>query len=213
MLKNYVFAVLCALLVVGSTHAGQKKSEFTGSYQNPYYKVRPQFHFYPAHDQARLKLDHIGPIGIGLELRQPAFTMHLISVEPGSPAAATGKLKPGQIIESINGKVLKDIDPRIILGNLITETAATDGVLKMMVKANAKATAEEVIVTIPVMGTYSENGPLSCDKSKKIVRRFADFLATAKPGYRSALFMLSTGEEKDLAVEPSTYSKSKERET
>jgi len=173
---------------------------FTGKFEDPYYKKRPQFHFYPAHDVARVKIDHIGPIGIGLELRQPAFTMHLISVEPGSPAAATGKLKPGQIIESINEKVLKDVDPRIILGNLITEAEAEDGILKMMVKADAKSKAEEVIVKIPVMGSYSITGPLKCEKSEKIIRNFADFLAKQPKGWGSALFLLSTGEEKDLNV-------------
>ena len=201
MRKTCVFGRLCGLVVLSAMMlTGVASAEFTGEYSDPYYKERPQFHFYPAHDMPRLTMDHIGPIGIGLELVQPAFTMHLVSVEPGSPAAATGKLKPGQIIESINGKVLKDIDPRIILGNLITEAEATDGILKMMVKADAKAEAEEVIVTIPVIGAYSDTWPLDCPKSDKIVRQFADFLATAKPGYGSALFLLSTGEEKDLDV-------------
>ena len=47
--------------------------------------------------------------------------MKIKNIEEGSPAAATGKLKPGQIIESINGQKLADIDPRIQLGNIITE--------------------------------------------------------------------------------------------
>jgi C-terminal processing protease CtpA/Prc len=38
------------------------------------------------------------PVGIGINLVQPAFQMQVKNVEPGSPAAATGKLKPGQII-------------------------------------------------------------------------------------------------------------------
>ena len=112
---------VCALLAAGVVCTGHAadKSALQGRFDNPYYKTWPLFHFYPAHDVARFKIDHIGPIGIGLELRQPAFTMHVISVEPGSPAAATGKLKPGQIIESINGKVLKDVDPRVILGIMV----------------------------------------------------------------------------------------------
>src|SRR5210317_1400731 len=132
MHRKSIRAVLVGIALLGMTHGAM--ASFEGEYKNPYYKERPWFHFYPAADVARYKIDHIGPIGIGLELRQPAFTMHLISVEPGSPAAATGKLKSGQIIESINGRVLKEVDPRVILGNLITEAEATDGILKMMVK-------------------------------------------------------------------------------
>jgi len=205
MIKRRWLSVVCVVVLVGL--AMNMAHAFVGSYEDPYYKERPIFHFYPAHDLARLKIDHIGPIGIGLELRQPAFTMHLISVEPDSPAAATGKLKPGQIIESINGKVLKDIDPRIILGNLITEAEAKDGVLKMMVKENADAKAEQVIVKIPVMGAYSKTWPLKCKKSDKIVREFADLLAKSPVGYGSALFLLSTGEEKDLDVVRKWFSK------
>ena len=39
---------------------------------------------------------------MGIDLIQPAFTMRISHIEKGSPAAATGKLKAGQIIESIN---------------------------------------------------------------------------------------------------------------
>jgi len=203
MSRNVSLTLICASLVAGlsATHAGAAdKGALSGAFDNPYYKDWPLFHFYPAHDVARFKIDHIGPIGIGLELRQPAFTMHLISVEPGSPAAATGKLKPGQIIESINGRALKDVDPRVILGNLITEAEAKDGILKMMVKDSAEAKAQEVIVKIPVLGAYSESWPMNCKKSDRIVREFADLLAKSPVGYGSALFLLSTGEEKDLDV-------------
>jgi len=55
-------------------------------------------------------------VGIGIELHQPAFVMKVKDVEKGSPAEATAKLKPGQIIESVNGHKLKDNDPRIRLG-------------------------------------------------------------------------------------------------
>lgn len=73
----------------------------------------------PAEDKAVTHLTHVGPVGISLDLRQPAFTMHIKSVEPGSPAAAAG-LKPGTVIEAINGGKLAASDPRIQLGNWIT---------------------------------------------------------------------------------------------
>ena len=170
-----------------------------------YYKVKPQFHMYPDSTAARYSISRMGPVGIGLELRQPAFTMYVTNVEEGSPAAATGKFKKGQIIESINGQVLKDEDPRILLGNMITDAEAKDGTLKMMVKDNPTAEAQEVIVKIPALGAYSDTWPINCKKSDKIVRNFANYLANNKESIDigldgALLFMLSTGEEKDLDV-------------
>ena len=170
-----------------------------------YYKGMPQFHAYPDPNAARYELKRFGPVGIGLELRQPNFTIHITNVEPGSPAEACGKLKQGQIIESINGEVLKDEDPRVLLGNMITKAEASDGIMKMMVKDDAKAKAQEIVVQLPALGPYSPTWPVDCKKSDRIVRQFADYLAEHKTsagiGLDGAmLFMLSTGEEKDLDV-------------
>ncbi len=169
-----------------------------------YYKEKPRFHFFPDPNAARYSLKRFGPVGIGLELRHPSFTMHIVNVEKGSPAAAGGELKPGQIIESINGRTMKEVDPRLILADVITEAEATDGIMRMMVKDDAEAEAREVIVTIPVFGPYSDTWPVDCRKSDQIVRNAADRLAEAKdalgPMDGALLFMLSTGEEKDLEV-------------
>lgn len=160
-----------------------------------YYKVAPIFRPAPRENR-KWNIQNFGPVGIGIDLIKPNFTMQIKNVEEGSPAAKTGKLKPGQIIESINGKVLKDRDPRIILGNIITEAEATDGVINLRIKD-----VGSVVVNIPVMGSYSKTWPLNCPKSDKIVRNLADLLAKQdKPRWGSALFLLSTGEEKDLAV-------------
>lgn len=169
-----------------------------------YYKSEPSFHPAPDAKAARYSIVRFGPVGIGLELRQPAFTMHITGVEQGSPAEACGKLKKGQIIESINGQFLKDEDPRILLANMITEAEAKDGIMKMMVKEDSKSVAKEVIVKIPALGAYSPTWPLNCKKSDKIVRNFADALSQQESvglGIQGQmLFMLSTGEEKDLDV-------------
>jgi len=106
-----------------------------------YYKETPQFHMYPDPGGARYTIKRFGPVGIGLELRQPAFTMHILNIEEGSPAEASGKLKKGQMIESINGQTLEDIDPRVLLGNMITEAEAKGCIMNMMVKEDAKAAA------------------------------------------------------------------------
>jgi len=72
----------------------------------------------------------------------------------GGLAAAAGKLSKGQIIETINGQKLADIDPRIQLGQILAAAEASDGVLKFMVKDKPSAKAQEVIVKIPVLGAY-----------------------------------------------------------
>ena len=163
-----------------------------------YYTVPPIFH--PAPDAGPRGRDwhvqNFGPVGIGINLTKPAFTMVINHVEAGSPAAATGKLQKGQIIENINGVVLKDRDPRMILGDIITAAEAKDGIINLKIRDLG-----DVVVQIPVMGSYSPTWPLNCPKSDKIVRKLADYLATQeKPTWGSALFMLSTGEEKDLDV-------------
>jgi hypothetical protein len=143
-----------------------------------------------------------GPVGMGIDLVHPAFTMMIHSIEEGSPAAATGKLKKGQFIQTINGRKLADIDPRIQLGQILAEAEATDGILKLMVSDQPHVKAEEVVVTIPVLGAYSETWPLNCPKSDNIVRGFAEYLSrpNANQGFCDIgmLFLLATGEERDL---------------
>jgi len=141
-------------------------------------------------------LKNLGTVGIGIDLTGPQLMMVISNVEPGSPADKTKKLKKGQIIESINGQVPKDVDPRIILGNIVTEAEASDGRVRIKVKEG-----DEVVVQIPIMGGYSPTWPVNCKKSDLIVRQLADKLATLdKPGWGAPLFLLSTGEEKDLKV-------------
>ena len=169
-----------------------------------FYKGPALFSTRPSETASLQTIDRFGPVGMGIELHQPAFVMKIKNIEEGSPAAATGKLKAGQIIETINGRKLADIDPRIQLGQIVAAAEASDGVIKFMVKDSPDARAQEVIVKIPVLGAYSDTWPLNCPKSDKIVRGFADYLA--RPGSSSGfggigiLFLLSTGEEKDLEV-------------
>jgi hypothetical protein len=164
-----------------------------------FYKEPPLFSTAPSATKSVSSIDRFGPVGIGIELHQPAFVMKVKNVEEGSPAAATGKLKTGQVIESINGQTLKDIDPRIQLGGIIEAAEASDGIISFAIKGEA----EPVVVKIPVLGAYSKSWPLNCPKSARIVRDFADYLA--KPdsdkgfGDIGMLFLLSTGEERDIA--------------
>jgi len=167
--------------------------------EDGYYAESPLFHFTPDPNLSTNTIGRLGPIGLGLELRKPAFTMYIGEVEEGSPAAATGKLKKGQIIASINGEALKDIDPRVQLGNLITKIEAADGVVRLMIKDNPKAEAYPVELKIPVLGAYSDTWPVNCAKSDAIVKNMSKYLREADDwGWGAALFLLSTGEKEDL---------------
>lgn len=178
-----------------------------------FYKESPLFTTAPPEDKSVTTIGNIGPLGIAIDLHQPAFTMWVgdiapkdssVDIEPNSPAALAG-LKKDQVIDSINGQKLENIDPRIQLGKIIADAEATDGVLKMMIREDAKATeAKEVVVKIPVLGAYSKTWPLNCPKSDKIVSNFNEYLA--KPGSNKGfaggamLMLVASGTEKDLAI-------------
>jgi len=171
-----------------------------------FYKGPALFSTRPDEERSVSSIDRFGPVGMGIELHQPAFVMKIKNIEAGSPAEAAGKLAKGQIIETINGQKLADIDPRIQLARIMGAAEATDGVLRFMVRDKPNAKAEEVIVRIPVLGAYGKTWPLNDAKSDRIVRNLADHLAkqpwegAAALNGPKMLFLLSTGEEKDLAV-------------
>jgi hypothetical protein len=80
-----------------------------------------------------------GPVGMAIDLHQPAFTMSVATIEAGSPAAVSGGLKTGQVIETINGRKLMDIDPRIQLGQIIEQAEATAGAVRFMLNVRTRS--------------------------------------------------------------------------
>ena len=106
---NFLFAVAFVLSCSLNTVSAQS------FYKNP----QGLFSTRPGETKSLTSIKRFGPAGMGIDLIQPAFTMRISHIESGSPAAATGRLKAGQIIESINGQKLKDIDPRIQLGRIL----------------------------------------------------------------------------------------------
>jgi hypothetical protein len=195
-ITRIVGAVAVLITLILASNAWSQKGNAT---EPPYYTPAntPIFNPFPnVTDRGPWLVRNLGPVGIGINLIRPGMTMQINNVEKGSPAEATGKLQKGQIIESINGKVLKDIDPRIILGDIVTESEAKDG--KVVLKIQG---ASEVTVNIPVMGSYSKTWPVNCPKTDKIVRNLADLIGKQpEPKWGSVIFLLSTGEEKDLEV-------------
>ncbi len=201
MKKQNIFALFAVFImtVLGATPAKSDDGLTSVMKGSSYYKVYPLFNPHPT-EKRNYTVSRFGPVGIGIDLIKPAFTMKIRNVEKGSPAE--GKLKKDQIIESINGHVLKDIDPRMWLGKMIALAEAADGQMKFKIKDAPKI----VLVQIPALGAYSKTWPLDCAKSDKIVRNLADNLTKrgnqAGPNIKGLglLFMLSTGEEKDLEV-------------
>ncbi|MEZ7969042.1 MAG: DUF6288 domain-containing protein [Rubritalea sp.] len=197
--NSFVLFAVLLMTVMGSSPAKADDGLTSVMKGSSYYKVYPLFNPHPV-DNRNYTVSRFGPVGIGIDLIKPAFTMKIRNVEKGSPA--DGKLEKGQIIESINGQVLKDIDPRMWLGKMIAMAEAADGQMKFKLKDAPKT----VLVQIPALGAYSKTWPLNCKKSDKIVRDLADHLAENGkfngPGLDGIelLFMLSTGEEKDLEV-------------
>lgn len=184
-----------ALIMLFAGGLGLAKAE-----ESFFYKETPLFSTAPDLKKSLQSIDRFGPVGVGIELIHPVFTMRIKNVEEGSPAAATGKLKAGQIIETINGQKLADIDPRIQLGQILAKAEASDGVIKFAIKGEA----QPVTVKVPVLGSYSKTWPLNCPKSDKIVRQVADYISSPEGNKGLAsigmLFLLSTGEDKDLEV-------------
>jgi hypothetical protein len=186
--------ILALVLGWGGACAAEKSF-----YKNPH----GLFSTRPSETKSLQTIKRFGPVGIGIDLLPPAFTMRILNVEAASPAEAA-KLRPGQIIETINGQKLAEIDPRIQLGQILAAAEATDGVIKFMVADKPGGKAQEAIVKVPVLGAYSKTWPLNCPKSDKIVRQVADYLSKPKSteglGGIGMLFLLSTGEDKDLEV-------------
>ena len=194
-----LFSVL--FVAMGALTADAKNvNSLTGMAGSAYYKTHPMFHPFPDEKAGLQSIDRFGPVGIGIELLQPAFKMRVKNVEEGSPAAATGKLKAGQLIDSINGRIMADIDPRQILGDIIAKAEASDGLVKLIIRENKDAKSEAVVIKIPALGTYSKTWPLNCKKSDRIVREMAEYLKQSGSNGMGMghLFLLSTGDKSDL---------------
>jgi hypothetical protein len=112
------------------------------------------------------------------DARQIAIT----KVEKGSPA--DGVLAPGDVILGVAGKPFS-YDPRTELGRALTvaESAAGGGNLTLTRWRAGKT--EDVLVKLPVLGSYSATAPYECPKSKRILEQGCKALAArvADPAY------------------------------
>jgi hypothetical protein len=139
------------------------------------------------------------------DARQIAIT----TVDKGSPA--DGVIAVGDVILGAGGKPFS-FDPRTELGRAITsaETEAGGGNLALTRWRAGKS--EEVVVKLPVLGTFSATAPFDCPKSKRILEQGIKALAAmaAEPDYEqrtdgiprslNALALLASGEAAHLPL-------------
>jgi len=135
--------------------------------------------------------------------RQIAIT----KVAKGSPAE--GILLKGDVILGVGGKAFS-YDPRTEFGKALTlaETEAAGGKLPLTRWRGGKT--EEVVVKLPVLGSYGATAPFDCPKSKRILEQGCAALAKRidSPTYKNnpisrslnALVLLASGDPKYLPL-------------
>ena len=136
-----------------------------------------------------------------------ARQIYVTKVDGDSPA--DGILAIGDVILGVGGKPFSS-DPRTELGQALTtaESEAGRGCLSL-IRWRAGAT-EDVLVKLPVLGTYSATAPYDCPKSQRIFQqgcralaeRIADRSYQQDPITRSlnALALLASGDEQYLPL-------------
>lgn len=110
-----------------------------------------------------------------------ARQIRVTQVDKGSPA--DGKLRPGDILLGVGGKLFS-FDPRTEFGKALTAAEATDG--KLAVTRWMDGNTEEVVLQLPILGSYSKTAPYDCPKSAKIFHNGCEALAkriTDDPNY------------------------------
>ena len=149
----------------------------------------------------------VGVTGISVNIA-PEHQMFVQQVEEDSPAS--GVLRPGDQVLAVNGRSIEGEDPRVPLGEALTQAEARGGRLVFRILRDQRE--QRLTVRIPVLGPYADRWPLDCKKSRSIVRAAADRLIQSQDeagrfgtrgnlgvtGCLSALFLLSTGEEESL---------------
>jgi hypothetical protein len=135
--------------------------------------------------------------------RQIAITR----VEPGSPA--DGLLAVGDVILGTGGKSFSH-DPRVELGRALSTAESDAGGGKLALTRWRAGTTEEVVLKLPVLGSYSATAPYDCPKSARILEQGCKALAAemARPSYRpnpisrslNALALLASGNPEFLPL-------------
>ncbi len=103
-----------------------------------------------------------------------ARQISITRVEKGSPA--DGILAVGDVILGVGGKPFS-YDPRTEFGRAITIAESAVGGGKLAVSRWRAGKVEEVVVQLPVFGSYGATAPYDCAKSKRILEQGCKALA------------------------------------
>lgn len=98
------------------------------------------------------------------DARQIAIT----KVEAKSPADDV--ISVGDVILGVGGKAFS-VDPRTELGQALTAAETDAGGGKLMLTRWRAGKTEEVVLKLPVLGSYSPTAPFDCPKSKRILEQ------------------------------------------
>jgi hypothetical protein len=137
------------------------------------------------------------------DARQIAITR----VDKGSPA--DGILATGDVILGLGGKPFS-FDPRTEFGRALTLAESEEGGGKLHLQRWRGGKTEELVVQIPVLGSYSATAPYACGKSSRILQQGCKALAgrMGKASYKqnpitrslNALALLASGESEYIPL-------------
>ena len=163
------------------------------------YYTEPQLYGMRPNPNAETEMGPIGATGVDARIYK-GVRVTVENIQPNTPAS--GKFSKGDVILGVNGAKLEGKNPLVVLGTALTQAEATDGILKFDVKPGKDGEPKQVTITIPALGAYSKTFPLNCEKSKKIIKRAAEFYSGKDRlkghGFLNGLaclFLLSTGDD------------------
>ena len=90
----------------------------------------------------------------------------ITKVDKSSPAADTFRV--GDVILGVGGKPFT-VDPRTELGKGITKAESNEAGGKLVLTRWRAGKSEEVVLSLPVYGSYGATAPFDCDKSKRLL--------------------------------------------
>ncbi|MFM7250053.1 MAG: DUF6288 domain-containing protein [Planctomycetaceae bacterium] len=131
-------------------------------------------------------------------------------VDEGSPA--DGLVRVGDVILGVGGEPFAS-DPRVALGRAITHAESEAGGGRLVLTRWRDGATEDVVVGLPVLGSYGPTAPFDCPKSRLVFERGCRALAArmAEPASRegatdpiprclAALALLASGDAAHLEL-------------